>query len=29
MIRALDKLDQERKLRIFKAAETFIEEKTL
>ena len=29
MIRALDKLDQERKLRIFKAADTFIEEKTL
>ena len=29
MIRALDKLDEERKLRIFKAAETFIEEKTL
>ena len=29
MIRALDKLDQERKLRIFKAAEIFIEEKTL
>ena len=29
MIRALDKLDQERKLRIFKAAETFIEEKTI
>ena len=29
MIRALDKLDQERKSRIFKAAETFIEEKTL
>ena len=28
MIRALEKLDQERKLRIFKAAETFIEEKT-
>ena len=29
MIRALEKLDQERKLRIFKAAEIFIEEKTL
>ena len=29
MIRALDKLDQKRKLRIFKAAEIFIEEKTL
>ena len=29
MIRALEKLDQERKLRIFKAAEVFIEEKTL
>ena len=29
MIRALEKLDKERKLRIFKAAETFIEEKTL
>ena len=29
MIRALDKLDKERKLRIFKAADTFIEEKTL
>ena len=29
MIRALDKLDQERKFRIFKAAEIFIEEKTL
>ena len=29
MIIALEKLDQERKLRIFKAAEIFIEEKTL
>ena len=29
MIRALERLDQERKLRIFKAAEVFIEEKTL
>ena len=29
MIRALEKLDQERKLRIFRAAEIFIEEKTL
>ena len=29
MIRALDKLDNDRKLRIFKAADTFIEEKTL
>ena len=29
MIRALDKLDKERKLRIFKAADNFIEEKTL
>ena len=29
MIRALEKLDQQRKLRIFKAAEIFIEEKTL
>ena len=29
MIRALDKLDKDRKLRIFKAADTFIEEKTL
>ena len=29
MIRALEKLDKERKLRIFEAAETFIEEKTL
>mgnify|MGYP002047004689 CR=1 FL=1 len=28
-IRALEKLDKERKLRIFEAAETFIEEKTL
>ena len=27
MIRALDKLDKDRKLRIFKAADTFIEEK--
>ena len=29
MIRALDKLDKDRKLRIFKAADVFIEEKTL
>ena len=29
MIRALDKLDKDRKLRIFKAADTFIKEKTL
>ena len=29
MIRALDKLDKDRKLRIFKAADIFIEEKTL
>ena len=29
MIRALDKLDNDRKLRIFKAADAFIEEKTL
>ena len=29
MIRALEKLDKDRKLRIFKAAESFIEEKTL
>jgi hypothetical protein len=28
MKRALEKLDQERKSRIFKAAEIFIEEKT-
>lgn len=29
MIRALDKLDKDRKLKIFKAADTFIKEKTL
>jgi Uncharacterized protein related to deoxyribodipyrimidine photolyase len=29
MIRALEKLEKDRKLRIFKAAEKFIEEKTL